>query len=57
MTYTTQGLMTTEDLADQQQQTDTHRHPDCGGHEDAPYEQLSYCTAAQDCPYTDQAVA
>lgn len=53
MTYTTQGLMTPDDLADHQQLTDTHVHPGCPGHqldEGTPFE---YCAATEDCPGAD----
>lgn len=55
MTYTTQGFMTPEDLADHEELTDTGRNPNCPGHDDgmaAP--ELTYCSRAEECPSPDE---
>lgn len=48
---TTQGQMTAADLADHRELTDTHRDPNCPGHDDtdAPLG-VRYCLAVEDCP-------
>ena len=50
MTYTSQGLMTPADLADQRVLTDTHANPDCPGHEEDGMPFPIYCSACEDCP-------
>lgn len=59
MTYTTQGFMTPEDLADHEELTDTGRNPDCPGHlEEAafgvPQDATVYCPRAENCPDEDR---
>jgi hypothetical protein len=52
MIYTTQGLMTAEDLADHHEQHDTGVYPGCPGHYEEPGP-LVYCSIADDCPFEE----